>query len=346
MTKCLKTKKMRDSIDISILVVSYNTCEMTLAAISSALRETTKYTIELVVVDNASTDGSPNAIAAAFPDVKLIRSKRNLGFGAANNLASAHAHGDRILLLNPDTVVMDAAIDRLQDFADENPDARIWGGRTFFEDGRLNPASCWRRMTIWNQFCRTSGLTGLFPAKDFFNGETFGGWQRDTVEYVDIVSGCFLLIDRTLWRDLNGFAPVFFMYGEEADLCLRAAAKGARPLITPDAAIIHIGGASETVRADKVVRLLAAKSELIERHMTGWQRTATRTLLHLWPLTRWVAGKLAAIIKPSDKLKDQTEAWADVIRRKPEWQNGFTETAGKTGDGHTMPPGQLAQVNP
>ncbi|MEO1205622.1 MAG: glycosyltransferase family 2 protein [Pseudomonadota bacterium] len=325
MTDCAKIKKDNSDIDVSVLIVSYNTCEMTLAAISSALRETTKYKAQVIVVDNASTDGSPNAIAAAFPDVHLIRSKQNLGFGAANNLASAHVHAPRILLLNPDTIVMDAAIDELMDFANETPDAGIWGGRTFFEDGTLNPASCWGRMTVWNQFCRTSGLTALFPTSERFNGETFGAWQRDTVREVDIVSGCFLLIDTSLWRELNGFAPVFFMYGEEADLCLRAAAKGAKPQITPDAAIIHIGGASEKVRADKVVRLLTAKSELIERHMTGWRRTATRTCLHAWPLTRWLAGRIALAFKPSKGREDQTLAWREVLRRKSEWRNGFTD---------------------
>ncbi|MEL7048133.1 MAG: glycosyltransferase, partial [Pseudomonadota bacterium] len=258
------------------------------------------------------------------------------------NLASSHARGHRLLLLNPDTVVMDRAIDRLNDFANKNPKASIWGGRTFFEDGRLNPASCWGRMTVWNQFCRTVGLTALFSKSEVFNGETFGNWQRDSVRHVDIVSGCFLLIDTKLWNDLNGFAPIFFMYGEEADLCLRAKQKGARPTITPDAAIIHIGGASERVRADKVIKLLTAKSELIERHMSGWERAIARTCLHIWPRTRWLAGKLKSLAKPSPDLTEQTEAWAEVINRKVEWHNGFANPA----LGTITPSTGLAAANP
>lgn len=311
-------------IDISILVVSYNTCEMTLAAISSALRETNENRIELIVVDNNSTDNSANAIAAAFPGVKLIRSKRNLGFAAANNLASSHASGRRLLLLNPDTVTMDAAIDRLARFADQQPQARIWGGRTFYADGRLNRASCWRRMTVWNQFCRTSGLAALFKTSNLFNGEAMAGWDRDSVREVDIVSGCFLLIDADLWQDLGGFAPVFFMYGEEADLCLRARRKGARPMITPEASIIHIGGASERVRADKMVRLLAAKTELIERHMSGLERITCRTLLHTWPRTRLLACRLIKIVKPKSLAARAVDTWTEILQRSSEWENGFT----------------------
>lgn len=317
------------TIDISILIVSYNTCDMTLAAIQSALDETTATKIEIIIVDNASTDGSADAISARFPQannphVHLIRSERNLGFAAGNNLASAKASGKRLLLLNPDTVVTKAAIDKLNTFANNTETAGIWGGRTVFADGNLNKASCWQRMTVWNQVCRTSGLAAIFPNSSFFNAESFGAWQRDTVRHVDIVSGCFLLIDHTLWRTLGGFAPIFFMYGEEADLCLRAKAHGARPVITPDAEIIHHGGASEKVRADKMVRLLAAKSELIERHMSGLSRPIARTALHAWPHTRLIATKLAARLFDTAKWHTQVETWRTVLAHKPKWRHGFS----------------------
>src|SRR5688572_24667662 len=116
---------------VSILVISYNTREMTLDCLRSIAHET-REPHELIVVDNSSSDGSADAIAAQFPDVRLRRPEKNLGFARANNVASTEARGDYLLLLNPDTVVLDRAIDRLVAFADANPDAGIWGGRTLY----------------------------------------------------------------------------------------------------------------------------------------------------------------------------------------------------------------------
>ena len=147
---------------VSIIVVNYETRELTIACLEFVLSQTRSESYELVVVDNASTDGFAGAIRGTVPSAHLIASKVNLGFGAANNLAAKQARGEFLLLLNPDTVVLDSAIDRLIAFARLHPDAQIWGGRTFFGDLTLNPASCFRRMTLWNQFCYATGLGALF----------------------------------------------------------------------------------------------------------------------------------------------------------------------------------------
>ncbi len=314
-------------IDVSILIVSYNTKALTLEAIRSAIDQTKTLDVEIIVVDNASHDGSAKSIAENFPGIHLIALDDNLGFAAANNLASAHASGDYILLLNPDTVVLDRAIDRLVDFARANPMGGIWGGRTLFADGTLNAASCWGRMTPWNLFCRASGLTAIFPRSEIFNGESYGGWQRDSVRRVDIVSGCFLLISRRWWKKLGGFAPVFFMYGEEADLCMRASKLGAKPMVTPQATIVHLGGASENVRADKMVRLLAAKSELIERHFSAGTRPLARLLLLAWPASRTLALLLAARLTGRQHLAESAMTWAEILARRRSWRGGFASYA-------------------
>ncbi len=301
---------------LSILIISYNTGEMTLECLRSVVRET-RAPHEVIVVDNASRDGSAEAIAAEFPDIRLFAEQANHGFAGGNNLAAAHARGDYLLLLNPDTVVQDGAIDTLLAFAERTPDARIWGGRTLFGDGSLNPGSCWGRMTLWNIFARSSGLTGIFPRSPRVNSEDYGGWRRDSEAEVDIVSGCFFLIGRADWEALGGFDPVFHMYGEEADLCLRARrALGARPRITPEATIIHYGGASEAVRSDKMVRLLAAKMTLIERHLPAWQRGAARRLYRLWPLTRRIALGIAG-------RRERAAVWGEIWDRRAEWEHGF-----------------------
>ena len=307
---------------VSIIVVSYNTSEMTRACLQSVVAETT-VPYELIVVDNASSDGSAAAIKAEFPDILLMEEAENHGFAGANNLAARYARGNHLLLLNPDTVILNSAIDRLYSFSARVPDARIWGGRTLFGDGSLNYGSCWRRMTLWNIFCRTTGLTGVFPKSKFFNSEGYGRWDRNAERQVDIVTGCFFLIARRDWEALSGFDSTFFMYGEEADLCLRAERDlGAAPRVTPDATIIHYGGASERVRTDKMVRLLSAKIELVNRHIPAWQRPLARGLFRLWPLTRRVALDVLAFIG-SQKGSESRSVWHAVWERRAEWQNGF-----------------------
>lgn len=323
-------------IDVSILIVSYNTRALTLEAISSAARETVRSTFEFIAVDNASHDGSPQALAQHPVKPQLIALKANIGFARANNLAARYARGRYILLLNPDTAVLDGAIDALVEFADANPDAQIWGGRTVFADGSLNPASCWGRMTLWNQICRAIGLTGLLHRYEFFNGETFGSWQRDSVRQVDIVSGCFFLIRRSVWEEHSGFDPHFFMYGEEADLCLRAARSGAKPMITPAATIIHLGGASETARTAKMTKLLSAKASLIARHWHPLSAPIGQALLAFWPLSRAIALHAVSTLTRSKARRQTARTWYEIWTLRKSWMHGYPEYDAN-GDGTLTP---------
>ena len=331
--------RVADRIELSILVVSYNTRELTLAALHSVVRETRHTRYEIIVVDNASSDGSADAIAAEFPQVRLFAIPENIGFAAANNRASVAARGEYLLLLNPDTLVLDSAIDRLVDFARREPLAKIWGGRTLYADGRLNPSSCWGRITMWNLFCRASGLTGIFKSSEILNGEAYGDWQRDRVRSVDIVSGCFFLIRRQDWQGLGGFSPLFFMYGEEADLCLRARAGGARPMITPEATIVHLGGASERARTGKMIRLLAAKATLIERHFSGASRFLAHLLLAAWPVSRWLAYRLGYALAGTDHYRESMAAWAEIWTARGQWSGGYPMRAKGPviGEPHAVP---------
>jgi GT2 family glycosyltransferase len=297
--------------DVSVIVVSYGTRDMTLACLESIGRETHDVRYEVLVVDNASTDGSAEAIAEKFPQFRLIAQSENLGFAAANNLAALQARGEYILLLNPDTVILNGAIDRLVAFARRRPEAGIWGGRTLFADGRLNPSSCWRRQTLWNLFCRGVGISMLFPNSPIFHSVAYGGWQRDSEREVDIVTGCFFLIKRKLWEQLGGFAREFFMYGEDADLCLRAKALGYRAAITPEATIIHYGSGTEQNSARKNKRLLAATALLIKRHNNIFVSYFQLALLSLRPFLLRVTAR-----------DDRRELWKDVWSSRKAWSKG------------------------
>ena len=316
-------------VEVSILVVNYKTPDLTLCALKSVFDQTHDTPFEIIVVDNCSNDGSAQRIKDAYPQVRLIALQKNIGFAAANNLASTHARGHLVLLLNPDTIVLDRAIDNLVAFARGSADARIWGGRTLFEDGSLNPSSCWGRMTLWRLFCRVSGLDHVFETSSFFNGVAYGEWARDSERRVDIVSGCFFLIERALWHELGGFAPIFFMYGEEADLCLRASVVGARPKITPKATIVHIGGASEAVNKDKIIKLLAAQVTLIDRHFNWISRPFAMLLLLAWPASRAFAASLIALVTRSEGWASCASTWLGVWRARREWQAGYPLRASK-----------------
>lgn len=305
-------------------MISYNTREETLAALRSVQSET-RLPHEIIVVDNASTDGSAEAIAEAFPWLRLLAKSHNLGFAAANNVAAHEARGEYLLLLNPDTVTRHNAVDRLVAFADSTPDARIWTGRTTFSDGRLNPGSCFRRMSLWTLACGAIGLNSLFRGSAIFNSEHYGGWKRDSEREIDIAQGSFFLIRREDWEVLGGFDTAFFMYGEETDLCLRARKQlGARPRFTPAAEIVHLGGASEAVRSDKMVRLLKAKQELITRHFPKWQQPIAAVLLRGWPWSRQAGLRIAARLTGRDSLKTKAATWKEIHDRREEWRDGFS----------------------
>jgi len=306
-------------IDLSVIIVSYNTKKLTLDSLQSVFEQTEGITFEVIVLDNDSRDGSIEAIAAGFPQVKLIASKENLGFAQGNNVAVKEAKGEYILLLNPDTVVLDGAIQKLYKFAQANPDAGIWGGRTLFGDRSLNPASCWRRLTLWSLFCYTFALTWAFRDSAIFNAEGYGGWNCDSVRHVDIVSGCFFMIKKDFWQELGSFSPEFFMYGEEADLCLRAAKLGARPMVTPDAVIVHYGGASEKVRSDKMVRLFVAKAQLIKKHWHVLLVKPGLILLILWPLVRVVIFTAKSAIGNNKKIQSEKDTRGSIWRQRQQW---------------------------
>jgi N-acetylglucosaminyl-diphospho-decaprenol L-rhamnosyltransferase len=315
-----------DELDITIIIVSYNTREMTVECIRSVLEQTTAVRYELIVFDNASADGSVEAIRQNFPHVKVIASAQNVGFGMGNNLAAKDARGRRLLLLNPDTVVIDRAIERLHEFAVGFPKCGIWGGRTLSTDGSLDPTSCWRRQTLWSVFCYAFGLT-TFQHNRLLNPEGYGGWKRDSIRAVDIVTGYFLLIDQKLWRQLKGFDPAFFMYGEEADLCLRARKLGARPMISPAPTIIHHAGGSESDKAERRIKILAGRVTLIRHHWPWFSYQLGRALYYIIPLPRWLAYGTAGIILGKNEYTQRARLWTDVWRARRRWINGWSDVA-------------------
>jgi GT2 family glycosyltransferase len=308
--------------ELSIIIVSYNSKAITLDCLRSLSKHPPQVQYEVIILDNASPDGSAVAIAEAYPDFRLIAHAPNVGFAQGNNLAIREARGRRILLLNPDTIVLENSFAGLWSFAEREAQRGIWGGRTLFADGSLNPTSCWKQITLWSLLSSALGLVWLFPRSALFNPESYGSWQRDTERAVDIVSGCFFLVDRVLWDKLEGFDPAFFMYAEEADLCLRARSFGARPAISPDAEIIHLGGASEASLVDKVVKVMRGRVTLMSKHWGPLRFQCALMIMRLWAFSRMIASRLLS--GPSDAPGESRGKWQQIWQRRAEWLGGYS----------------------
>ncbi len=307
---------------LSVILVSYETREMTLACLESIAAET-RTPHEVILWDNASTDGSADAIAAGHPGVRLIRSAENVGFGRANNLAAREARGRWLLLLNPDTVVLDGALDRLVTAAERDPSPRIWGGRTIFADGSVNPLNAHGQPGLWTIACFAFGLSALAPGSRWLNPQAQGQHLGSSGGRVDVVTGCLFMIARADWERLGGFDPDFHMYGEEFDLCHRARALGARPEIVPDAVIIHHGGASEPVRADRIVRVFTAKLTHARKHWSPVGRWAAQALYRFAVLWRAGAYGVAARLSGRPGHRKAAAEWAGAWRARANWLAGY-----------------------
>ncbi len=302
---------------LSIIMVSYNTANYTRRAIESIYQETGQTGFELIVVDNASTDDSVQVLSSHFPAIKLLKSADNLGFAGGVCLGVAQAQGEYLLLLNPDTLICDGAIDKLLQFAGQYPKNGIWGGVTLNHDRSVNTQHAWSKPTFATLLFSALGLSKLFHHSCFFNHANYGCWQRDSVKEVDILSGCFFLTTRKVWDQLGGLDPQFFMYAEEADYCLRALQQGYQPIVTPEARIIHHGGVSHSHFSEKLIKLMKGKVELINRHVSSGKRPVYKFLLYLYVLNKYL---LHQLFKPN---AEETREWQTVFEQRTDWLKGY-----------------------
>lgn len=306
---------------VSVVIVSYETKELTLVAIRSLLEHTVAYEIEVIVVDNASTDGTADALVNAhLPHVRVVRLDTNVGFARGVNLGAEMARGNYVLLLNPDTVIHDDVVKALVDFAVERDDLGLLGGRTLNTDGTPNPGSCFGLPTLWSITCFGLGLTTIFAGHRLFDPESLGSWPRDTARDVGLVTGCLLLTSTEVWRELGGFDEQYFMYSEDADLAKRAWAAGYRQMITPDAVITHhLGAASAKIsRREMVAR---GRVTYFRKH---WSPPAAAFGSALLVSGYALRAALHALIGLVDRDRAD-RSWAGALRSVRSWIGGWPE---------------------
>jgi len=250
-------------VDVSIVIVSWNTRDILRDCLRSIFRETREVSFELFIVDNASRDGSAEMVQEEFPSVKLIVNSENRGFAAANNQAIRLASGRYVLLLNPDTIVLDAAICRCVRYADAHTDIGVVGCQVL-EDGHRIQRTSFSFPGPWNLLLIQSGLSRSFPKSRLFGRPELGWWDRDTEQDVDVISGMFMLARREAIAQVGLLDEAFFVYGEETDWCYRFAQAGWRRVFTPCAKILHLdGGGKSTSQINVKMYVQLQKSLLI-----------------------------------------------------------------------------------
>lgn len=229
---------------LSVVIVNYNTREYLKGCLRSIKAEAKGFSLEIIVVDNASSDASAEMIKNEFPEIILIENTSNTGFAYANNQGIALAKGEYVLLLNSDTVVLDGCFDFMRAFMDANPDIAMAGCKVLNADGSLQ-LSCGRLPSVMSEFMHfTKGL--LFPFDDPFTAAKFmTGWDHNQIRDVEALSGCFMWIRKTSIENAGPLDASIFMYYEDSEFCMRIRRKEAgRIVYFPKPGIIHYVGKS------------------------------------------------------------------------------------------------------
>ncbi|BCS95195.1 glycosyl transferase [Desulfoluna limicola] len=230
-------------IDISIVIVSFNTCDLTRRCLACVQEHGGEVNREVIVVDNASADGSPEMIEQEFPEVTLIRLAVNKGFAGGNLPGMKQAKGRYILLLNSDAFITAGVLSKTLAYMDANKRVGILGCRLTNPDGSLQPSARSLPGPI-NKFFHLSGLAARFPASPIFGKVDYTWWDHSTPRKVGWVVGAFFMIRRRTMKEIGLLDDGYFLYFEEIDYCLAAHRKYWEVVFYPDASVVHLGGQS------------------------------------------------------------------------------------------------------
>jgi GT2 family glycosyltransferase len=262
---------------LSIVIVNYNVAhflEQWLYAVKKAIDSETT---EVWVVDNSSVDGSVAMVKEKFPWVKLIESKQNLGFSSGNNMAIRQSTGEYILLLNPDTVVEEDTFEKCIEFMDQHPEAGGLGVKMLDGNGHYLPESKRGLPTPWVAFYKIFGFTSLFPRSERFAQYYMGHLPNNEVNEIEILSGAFMFMRKSVLDEIGLLDEAFFMYGEDIDLSYRILKSGSKNYYLPETRIIHYKGESTKKGSINYVMvfyqamIIFAKKHYTARHARMYQ---------------------------------------------------------------------------
>ena len=248
----------KDSLPVlSIIILTYNTKEITLAAVKSIeenYREEVKAgKFEVIVADNSSTDGSLEFFrkykdSTSIKTFQIIGNEGNIGFSKGNNKAVPFAKGRYVLFLNPDTIVYKDTLNRMLSFMDKNPEIGASSCKLINQNGKID-FNCHRGFpTPWNSFCYFIGLQRIFPKRKLFAGYTQGWKDLDATHEVDAIEGAFMLVPKSVGKKVGWWDEDYFFYGEDLQFCYNIKKIGLKIYYVGEVNIMHIGGAASGIK--------------------------------------------------------------------------------------------------
>lgn len=300
---------------VSIVIVNWNTRDILRDCILSIGTQTT-LPHEIIVVDNASSDGSVTMVKEEFPDVVLIANDENRGFAAANNQGLKAAIGQKLLLLNPDTIVLDHAIDRMAGWLDDNPDVGCVGCQVL-EDETTIQRTCFADPGPLNLALVEFGLQRLSGRYRFLGQPEYSDWDRKSQRDVDVVSGMFMMLPRKVFQTVGLLDEAFFIYSEEADWCRRIRSFGWRCTFVPEARILHLDGGSKStaqIRSPMHVQMQKSKMIYVRKHYGLIGAFAARSMFVLASLIRGSLFGLSGLIRTSPESRARVRLAGAALR--------------------------------
>jgi N-acetylglucosaminyl-diphospho-decaprenol L-rhamnosyltransferase len=252
---------MEFSMDLSIIIVNWNSAEYLRDCLASLYRETLRITFEVIVIDNASYDGCEKLLRKEFPRVFFIQSEKNLGFSKANNVAFSRSRGEIVVFLNPDTEILGGALEEMVACLRSSSVAGAAGPRLLNTDGSLQTSCIQAFPTICNQVLDSELLRRMFPAWSIWGTRPF--LMRDgRPARVDAISGACFMVKRKVFEEVNRFNENYFMYSDDLDLSFKITKAKYAVLYLNDCRVIHHGGKSTAKQEDHFSDIMQRESLL------------------------------------------------------------------------------------
>ncbi len=288
-------------MDISVVIVAWKAKRYLELCLQSLVDAPPTRSMEVLLIDNASDDGTIEMVESKFPWVKLIKSAENLGFSKGNNVAIRQAQGRYIALVNPDVIVFPGCLDALAEFLDQNPKVGNVGPRVFGPDMSMQ-STCRRFPTLWNNFCSATGLATRFKNSRFFAGEHMFYFPHDRTLKVDVLVGCFSFIRRETFDAVGLLDEKMFMYGDDVDWCRRCWNAGWEVVFYPGARAIHDRGKTT---APYPVRFALAQQRSVlyywSKYHTIFGRAGIRTIMTFHHLMRYITTSLVGLVRSQSR---------------------------------------------
>ncbi|MGO8772928.1 MAG: glycosyltransferase family 2 protein [Terracidiphilus sp.] len=272
---------MNNQTDLSIVIVSWNAKRYLAECLESLAVYGSAWVREVIVVDNASTDGTCEMVVSRFPDVKLLRNESNLGFAKANNIGIAQCSGEYVCLVNSDVKLIHDCFTPMLNYMRNRPDVALLGPKMLGADLGVG-RSTMRFPTVWNSICRALGLDRVFKGSKLFGGQMVSDFDHEQTRDVEVLNGWFLMVRRSVLGRVGLLDERFFMYGEDIDWCYRFHQAGQRTVFFAAAEAIHYGGASS---ANAPVRF---QIEMYRANCQYWKKHRGQTAALLYLLIIWL----------------------------------------------------------